>query len=610
MQSRSMRILTGIGRYLWVGFCGVMLLAACQPAEGGQSATPVALNVPTLAAAADDPGIVAPRATPDLSQLPLLAAHLEDVRLALQQPVPILPLDEGLDSHQRQAQAIALADPQFTQYARDTQTQAPLRSEIFGIYPLRESDITEFSAPCTEHTCYRVELYNYALNIYLAAIVDLDTETVVDRIGMTNAQPDIPAHLIDIALEIARSAPQVVNELGYQPDPEDARMASTKSALNETLCERSHHLCVAPTFVVGEYALWAIVDLTDSVLVGVRWTNVGSKVEPITEKALENESIMRRYCQQNTPLERDGWQMDYILTSSDGLRIADVRFQDRPMFKSAKLVDWHVNYSSTQGFGYSDAVGCPVFSQAAVIAVQPPVVEDIRVDGEVVGFALEQDFWSELWPQPCNYYYQQRYEFYHDGRFRPIVTSLGRGCGDDGTYRPVTRIALAGEHTFSQWNGSDWEIWAEEGWRLAADIPANDGGYQMRLSSAGGSGFYVIPDSGQFAEGGRGDNPYIYITLNHPDRDEGESDLTTIGPCCNEDYRQGPERFIEPEPDPIAEDSPLVLWYVAQLKNSGTPGEEYCWAESILEDGLYVPRAYPCHSGPMLVPITGATNGA
>ncbi|MBZ0302123.1 MAG: hypothetical protein K8J31_20400, partial [Anaerolineae bacterium] len=289
-----------------------------------------------------DPGLIASGATPDLSELPLLAAYRQQVQQALQQPVPILTLKEGLNENQQQAQSIAVADLQFQQYTRDKETQAPLRSEIFGVYPLRDSDITEWTDACQQHGCYRVEMYNFALNLYLAAIVDLDTQTVIDRIGVENAQPDIPSHLTQIAIEIATHAPEVLSALGDTPETTDALMANTKTSLNNSRCERSQHLCVAPTFVVGISALWAIVDLTDETLVGVRWTTVGSTGEVVTEKKLQNESIMRLYCQHTTALERDGWRMDYMLTGSDGLRISDVQFQDQPILTSAKLVDWHV----------------------------------------------------------------------------------------------------------------------------------------------------------------------------------------------------------------------------------------------------------------------------
>ncbi len=576
------------------------MLTACQLTTDPANPAGISLaNLPTLEPTPTDPGLIAPRATPNLEQLPLLAAHLQRVQNMLKQSVPILPLTDGLDKNQQLAQNIAINNQLFQRYVRDE--KGTLRNEIFGVYPVRASDISEKTAACSLSSCYRVEMYNYALNLYTAAIVDLPTATVLNIVGYDNTQPDIPTSLVDIALEIAVNSPEVTKTFGYTPETKDAVMANTKTALNGTTCERSRHLCVAPTFVVDGQALWAIVDLTEGSLVGVRWTSVGSTT-PVTEKNLENESIVRLYCQQNTQLERDGWSLNYILTSSDGLRISDVNFQNAPILESAKLVDWHVSYSSAEGFGYSDAVGCPVFSQAAVIAVQPPTVEDILLDGTTVGFALKQEFWSELWPQPCNYFYEQRYEFYTDGRFRPVVSSLGRGCGDDGTYRPVTRLAFANPYTFSEWNVSTWKDWTNEGWRLAADGSADQSGNQFRLSSPSG-GFYIAPSSGQFADGGRGDNPYVYVTLHHPDVDEGDSDMPTIGPCCNADYQQGPEKFIDAAPEPIA-DSPLVLWYVPQLHNDDSPGKEYCWANSVLQNGVYVPVDYPCPSGPMFIPIT------
>ena len=91
-------------------------------------------------------------------------------------------------------------------------------------------------------------------------------------------------------------------------------------------------------------------------------------------------------------LEREGWKMDYILTSSDGLRISRVSYKGTPILDSAKLVDWHVSYSRQDGFGYSDAVGCPVFSQAAVVAFGGPAIEEIKKDGATVGFSLDKIF--------------------------------------------------------------------------------------------------------------------------------------------------------------------------------------------------------------------------
>ena len=152
------------------------------------------------------------------------------------------------------------------------------------------------------------------------------------------------------------------------------------------------------------------------------------------------------------------------------------------------MVDWHVSYPNTDGFGYSDAVGCPFFSSAAVGAIEKPRMEDIL-------------------------------------------------------------------------------------------------------------------ENGQLNDRGRNNQAYVYITRQHDDLDEGEADLITIGPCCNTDYRQGPEKFIEPKAEPIGNGGPLVLWYVVQIQNDDRDGNQYCWAESELKDGACITKVYPCYSDALFLPI-------
>jgi hypothetical protein len=267
-------------------------------------------------------------------------------------------------------------------------------------------------------------------------------------------------------------------------------------------------------------------------------------------------------------------------------------------------VDWHVSYSGTDGFGYSDAVGCPYFSQAAVVAWEIPKVAELKDDkNSTIGFVLEQTYRSEGWPTPCNYNYRQRYEFYNDGRFRVSCASIGRGCGNTGTYRPVFRIAFAGEqNNFYQWNNSGWEQWQKEKWNEQNSLSAyTPEGYQYKIE-AGQKGYYIEPGRGQFKDGGRGDFSYVYVTKNIAGREEGENDLPTIGPCCNTDYHQGPEKFIEPQPDDIKQSS-LVVWYVAQMRNDDRKGNEYCWAENVLVNGVWNTKIYPCFAGPLFVPV-------
>ncbi len=535
-----------------------------------------------------------------------VSTRVEEIKKALQQPMPVLLCRDSLNAHQQLAQAIALYDTVFTRSVHEPVAHLPYRCEIFGVYPARESDMANIKSPYQLADCYRVELYNYALNSTSIAMVDIKQQKLLASSFQPQAQPDIPLYLKHLALKIAVSSPELQQALGLRPDEADALMASTKTSLNRTRCERSGHLCVAPTFVKDGKALWAIVDLTSYTLSGLRWTTVGSTGPPpvVTERKLQDDKITACFCELETALEKDGWKMDYMLTSSDGLRIADVSFNGHAVLQSAKLVDWHVSYSGTDGFGYSDAVGCPYFSQAAVVAFDPPAVQPISEHNEITGFALEQTFKSEQWPSPCNYNYRQRYEFYKDGRFRVAAASLGRGCGSDGTYRPVFRIAFAAEqNSMAEWTGSSWNNWAQEKWQLQqATTSYTPEGYEYKLTDAGGNGYYLEPGNGQFKDGGRGDNAYVYATLNKPGTDEGESDMVTIGPCCNIDYHQGPEKFINPAPEDIS-NKKLVLWYVAQLKNDNTKGREYCWAESVLENGVYITKSYPGFCGPLFVPL-------
>lgn len=533
----------------------------------------------------------------------LLEKRRAKIDSALSSGLPLILL-EGAGIAETEAQKLAVTDTLFVKNLFEKGSGKPYLNEIFNVYKARPQEVPQGAA---YGNVYRVEMYNFGLNLTTVALVDLTALKVLAVSELVQTQPDIPLHLKDIALHIAVNSPDVMGALGYQPGESEALMSNTKTALNNTRCEQSLHLCVAPTFVQEEKALWAIVDLTELRLVGVRWTYVGDpgpEDKRISERNLRYDKIMECFCNQVTSLKKEDWELNYVLTSSDGMRISEVTFRGNPVISNAKIVDWHVSYSNTDGFGYSDAVGCPEFSQAAVLAVTEPRIVDIIENGSKTGFALEQTFNSKQWPMPCQYNYLQRFEFYRDGRFRIAGASLGRGCGNNGTYRPVTRIALYGsQNTVYEWGASGWNAWKKEQWKLQdSRTKYTPEGYQYRIVAADGKGYYLEPGQGQFNDGGRGDNAYLFATKLHPDLDEGESDLVSIGPCCNTDYRQGPEKFIEPGPEDI-ENQALVLWYVAQIKNDDTKGSEYCWAESYLENGIYKTRSFPCISGPMFVPI-------
>lgn len=535
-----------------------------------------------------------------------LATACQSEQAALLSPdaLPANPQLYGgdLGTDEQIAQQTAVQHPALQEAILDENSRIALRSEVFGVYPARESDLQE-NTVCPTESCYRVDVYNYAKNETYSLLVDNATTAVVQFTQLPNVQPEIPPHLADLAVEIATTAPEVREALGFDPAPEDPTMPNVKTALNNTACEQSRHLCVAPTFLLEDRALWAIVDLTNQELVGVRWTDLGeSGGVAITQQSIAFDELYENYCAEPVPLAQNDWEMAYQLTSSDGLALTDVHYNGRVVLESIKLVDWHVSYSE-DGFGYSDAIGCPVFSSASVVASGPPMISPLVENGEEVGFVLGQDYVHPQWPRPCNYRYQQKFLFYNDGRFRVVAENHGRGCGNNGTYRPILRFQWPQNEalTFAEWDGAVWEAWAEEQWQLQTEAtPYTPEGYQYRLThNADGTGYYIEPGQGQFPNNRGGDNAYTYVTTFNAD--EGEADLLTLGSCCNEDYAQGPEQFINNEA--LTGEEGLVLWYVPQLDNDDTRGHEFCWADTVVQDGLYTAQVWPCAAGPLFVPI-------
>lgn len=547
-------------------------------------------------------------------QSQLLKDYKEIVKKTLALPIPILLLDKSAVENNLayQAQLIAINNKQFTRFIKHPKTKQPLRNEIMTVRAVlaadKKSANNEGLSTCKPDVCYRVEMYNFFFNLSSVAFVDTTKNKVVAFSQYSDAQPDLNKNLIKMAIEIAKSSDLVKKELGdVKVEP---TMSEIKTSLKNSRCERSHHLCVAPTFVVGDKALWAIVDLTDGDLVGTRWTELGTSGPPIevTERQLENEFVFSQFCEKSSHYKKGDWQFDYQITSSDGIQLTNVKFKDKTVMKSVKLLDWHVSYSTRENFGYSDAIGCPLFSSAVVIAYDGPQTEAIKSkeSDDDTGFAFVQDFRQPPWPTPCNYRYEQRFEFYKDGRFRVAAADYGRGCGTDGTYRPVLRIDIdvseGGEEQFSQWDGSQWKSWDKEQWNLqTSETNYTDDGYLFKVNNSQGQGFYIEPNRGQFGDGSKGDFAYTYITVNHPDKDEAKSDMVTIGSCCNTNHKQGPEQFMEPAES--LDKQNLVMWYVPQIKNEGAKGSEYCWADTRVEEGIPKIKVWPCYAGPMFIPI-------
>jgi hypothetical protein len=395
--------------------------------------------------------------------------------------------------------------------------------------------------------------------------------------SLAGAQPEIPADLADLATKIAISDPQLAAAFeGLAPDEAMAAMSASKTALEGSSCERSKHLCVAPVFTWGKAALWAIIDLTDFRLVAATtWTDQGATGRRAISEATLQDAAIAPLCEEPRAVERAGWSLSYLLTSSDGLELRDVRYKGRQILASAKVVDWHVGYKGQdqQRVGFSDAVGCPVFSSAAVVPYGPPTLSDAAGGG----FALAVTFRSPNWPQPCNYQYTLRVSFAPDGALGIIAGNEGRGCGTNGIYHPVLRLESPAAARLALADGTALAVEGQAEW------PAG-GPQALRLTTADGA-LTLAP--------AWGDAELAYVYWTRPGDAEGRGDLPSIGTCCALDMRQGPEQFVGPgAPEPL--DTGAVIWFVPRISNAE---RERCWADTTLEAGVLVAQTWPCGAG-------------
>ncbi len=500
---------------------------------------------------------------------------------------PAAPLSDELSPIQQLAQDLALSDPEVQSLTLGHP------SEVFGVQAVG-GHFTPESQACAEHECWQVEIYNFDENATVTAIVDVEDEVVLDVLYLPGAHPGINKRLADLAIEIALNHPDVIEALGFQPAAADVDMAPVDAGLKGTACSEGH-LCVAPTFNLGDRVLWAVVDLTEARLAGTAWTVVWPDV-PENAVAFTPEG-----CPAPGALSRDGWSLSHEVTVSDGLRVYGVSYNGEPVVTSIKLVEWHVDYGPP-GSGFEDTTGCGPGGGGFPISPfgETQVFDLLDGAGDVVGFEVVQDFRMNLWGNACNYRYDQHIQFFKDGRFRVVSGAYGKGCGTNALYRPVFRIDIAvngdSGDSYARWDGSGWEAVSGEQYFT----PYADGvhgpheftpeGINAQVQDQDGKRYYIEIGQGHFGDGGRGDDPFLYVTQHNAA--EGDADLPVIGDCCLDDERQGPDAYVDGEN--VAQEN-LVLWYVPQMLTDGNPPDYYCWTVSGEPD----PETYPCFSGPM-----------
>ena len=179
--------------------------------------TPTAIN-PTAppantSRATLEPGILAtPLSTAQLQQaVPALAERAQRIEVALKANPPVVLMIDPLDDAAKASPSSGRCQPaDAKRNARPVEQRLPVRAEIMGVYPTRESDYTDATQSCKQsQSCYRVEIYNYAFNYSMVAIVDVSAKSVLAVNRIADSQPDIPPSLTKLATEIAVNSPEV-----------------------------------------------------------------------------------------------------------------------------------------------------------------------------------------------------------------------------------------------------------------------------------------------------------------------------------------------------------------------------------------------------------------
>jgi hypothetical protein len=489
-----------------------------------------------------------------------------------------LPAATEASPSQQQAGALSLAD------ARVQSHLGAHRSEVLAVEPLGAGR-TPASLACALSDCRLVEIYDYDSDATVSAIVDLPAGPVRDVLYQPHLHPLPNARLSALAVQVALASPEFIQQLGRVPAA--AELAPMPSGVPGTACA-SGHMCLAVTAPAAHSLVWAIVDVTHGSLVAVLNT-------PLPAEAAGSDfaapAAAPTSCPDPGSVTRGGWSLSYETTSSDGFRVYDAAYLGVPVLTSAKIVEWHTDYGSS---GFVDEPGCGNY----IAPHGQTQVNDLLSGADVVGFEVVQDFRMSSWGAICNYRYEQHDQFYNDGRFRIVGQAFGRGCSTSGIYRPIMRLDLnldgAGTDSFDEWDDAAWQRSATENWWSQA-APYTPEGYKWRVNDQQGRGYFIEPGQGQFGDGGRGDFAFLYATQHHPE--EGDTDLGEVGFCCEDDFHQGPDQFLNGE---SITNQHLVLWYVPQMQTTVGAGNNYCWTVA----GEPSPETYPCASGPLFVPMT------
>lgn len=529
---------------------------------------------------------------------------------------------DQLSDEAARAQTLALESRQLRRVSMSE------RSEVFHVLTLSRFRPNQREL-CADVACYQVDIYDYTNRSTTTLIVDTTNERVLDSWQVANSHPVYSNAAGERAKELLLTSDKLAAALGRSVHRNEIALMQGEHA-NVDACD-GLDMCLTAVFVVDSGMVWATVNMQRDEVAAIWWTERPLDGADAAKRAWEDAPQVAPTvdCGDTFSHSESGWEVNYEVTNSDGLYAYDIRFNDEVVVESVKLVEWHVDYTvqnnNASPSGFVDFVTCNPFAPSGkILAFEDPYVQPITATDGTTGFEIVQDFRQTFWGFTCRYRYDQRYQFFSDGRFRTVAGGYGRGCGNqqlsEALYRAVMRIdfpAGANGEQFEYWNGDGWTEQTTEAWFGDNKQTPWDGhnadhnGYAFRVHS-GSRGYYIEPGVGQFGDGGTGDRAWVYVSKYAAS--EGAADLGAFGStfayCCNDSYEQGPELFLNNETI-SGEDN--VIWYatdqatVTEYGANPPPPEEpradapYCWTS---RDSSNNPTTeYPCFAGPMFVPI-------
>lgn len=196
----------------------------------------------------------------------LMNNRINDINNTLNQDIPILKL-ELADPGKQEAQNIAANARQFFLNTKSFEGEA-FFSEIFEVTSALQSELP--NGFFQDGKIYKVVMYNFNLNLTTVSLVNIDSKKVFSVNTLPNIQPEVPAHLKELAVQIAANSEPVKKALGYNPAKDSVMILNALKTVVNIKDKKNPHLLVVSNFRKRNKSINAVVDLKDLKLVDVQ----------------------------------------------------------------------------------------------------------------------------------------------------------------------------------------------------------------------------------------------------------------------------------------------------------------------------------------------------